>query len=194
MSKVITAGSGFGSHGSWVGSAVASGSRLATVGSYTSSNVIPALASTSVLTTSASALAPSHSAQFSTQTRSMVGPSRTIASVAAVSSASIAPITSAVAVAEVPLNVDPNPEIITKKPTLPVHYKQEISLKFLKPPQPEQPGDIVIRQEPDVQQPPAPSVLIRQKPSQPIKPPTVIVREEPPVAPLPIGPKLVLFR
>jgi len=181
MSKVIASASGYGS---WTGSAIASGSNsgLITAGSYTASNPLP-IASSSLLTTSASALTPSLPAHLTPKTASMIGPSRAIASVAA-------PV---IAATSVPLNVDPNPEIITKKPLQPVHYKQEISLRFLKPPQPQQPGDIVIRQEPDVQQPPVAPVLIQQKPTLPIKPTTVIVREEPPVVPLPIAPKLIVI-
>ena len=66
------------------------------------------------------------------------------------------------------LNVDPNPEVIRKKPTEKVQYTQQISLKFLKPPPPEQPGDIVIKQEKDVQALPAPPLLVRQKPPAPL--------------------------
>ena len=60
------------------------------------------------------------------------------------------------------LNVDPNPTVIRKKPAEKVQYTQQVSLKFLKPPPPEQPGDIIIKQEPDVQAPPG-LCSIRQK-------------------------------
>ena len=89
----------------------------------------------------------------------------------------------------VPLNIDPNPEIITRKPEQTVNYTQNIALKFLKPPLPPQPGDITIRVERDIQAPPAPPLLIRQKPPVPLKPPTLIFREQPPKPPAPIAPQ-----
>ena len=91
----------------------------------------------------------------------------------------------------VPLNVDPNPVVINKKPLNKVHYKQNVSVKFLKPPTPAQPGDIVIKQEKDVQAPPAAPLLVRQKPPKPVKPPALIVREKPPRPPAPISPKFI---
>ena len=93
----------------------------------------------------------------------------------------------------VPLNIDPNPEIINKKPVQPIHYKQKIGLKFLKPPTPEQPGDIVIRQERDVQIPPAPPLLVRQQPPKPLVPAPLVVREQPPPPPSPISSKLIVI-
>jgi hypothetical protein len=87
------------------------------------------------------------------------------------------------------LNVDPNPLLVRKKPAERVQYTQNVSLKFLKPPPAPKPGDIVIEQEPDVQVPPAPALLVRQKPPQPIKPAPAIVRERPPQPPAPIPPK-----
>ena len=87
------------------------------------------------------------------------------------------------------LNVDPNQTVIRKKAEGRITLTQNVSLKFLKPPLPEQPGDITITQEPDVQAPAAPPLVIRQKPDEPINPQPVIVRERPPVPPQPIGPK-----
>ena len=87
------------------------------------------------------------------------------------------------------LNVDSNPTVIRKKAEGRINLVQNVSLKFLKPPMPEQPGDIMITQEPDVQAPPAPPLVIRQKPDEPINPQPVVVRERPPVPPQPIGPK-----
>ena len=88
------------------------------------------------------------------------------------------------------LNVDPNPTIIRKKQEGRVSLVQNVSLKFLKPPQPEQPGDITITQEPDVQAPAAPPLVIRQPAGpEPQAPAPLIVRERPPQPPQPIGPK-----
>jgi hypothetical protein len=85
--------------------------------------------------------------------------------------------------------VDPAPLLVRKKPVERVQYTQNVSLKFLKPPPAPKPGDIVIEQESDVQVPPAPALLVRQKPAQPIKPAPAIVRERPPQPPAPIPPK-----
>ena len=92
----------------------------------------------------------------------------------------------------IPLNIDPNPEVIVKKPTEPVHYRQQVSLRFFKPPAPQQPGDIVIRQAPHVQAPPASPLLIRQYPQKPVKPAPVVVREQPPAPPAPIPAKIIV--
>ena len=90
-----------------------------------------------------------------------------------------------------PLNRDPDPIVIHKKPTQSINYKQEIKLRFLKPPTPQQPGDIIIRQEKDVQIPAAPPLLVRQKPPEPAKLAPIIVREKPPSPPPPIEPKFL---
>jgi hypothetical protein len=79
----------------------------------------------------------------------------------------------------VPDNVDPNPIVIRKKPAAPVNYTQQVSVKFLQPPPPQQPGDIVITQQKDVQAAPVAPKLIRQRPPLPVKPAPLIVRERP---------------
>ena len=87
------------------------------------------------------------------------------------------------------LNQDPNPLIVRKKPAAPVNYTQQVSVKFLQPPPPQQPGDIVITQQKDVQAAPAPPHLIRQRPPLPVKPAPLVVRERPPMPPAPIAPE-----
>ena len=89
----------------------------------------------------------------------------------------------------VPDNVDPNPIVIRKKPAAPVNYTQQVSVKFLQPPPPQQPGDIVITQQKDVQAAPVAPKLIRQRPPLPVKPAPLVVRERPPLAPAPIAPE-----
>ena len=89
----------------------------------------------------------------------------------------------------VPDNVDPNPVVFRKKPADPVNYTQQVSVKFLQPPPPQQPGDIVITQQKDVQAPSVTPKLIRQNPPLPIKPAPLVVRERPPLAPAPIPPE-----
>jgi hypothetical protein len=89
--------------------------------------------------------------------------------------------------------VDPNPTIIKKKSKERVTLVQNVSLKFLKPPQPEQPGDITIIQEPDVQVPAAPPVTFRLTPDKPLTPEPLIIRERPPVPPNPIAPRKIII-
>ena len=99
---------------------------------------------------------------------------------------------------KVPLNVDHDPLVITKKQTQPIEQIRNITVKYLKPPKSPPPGDIVIHQEPDVQSPPVPPlVIVLQRPSSPSSPiqgplEPVVIRENPPVIQLdPIGEKHV---
>ena len=41
---------------------------------------------------------------------------------------------------------DPNPEIITKKTQQTLEYMQELAIRYLRPPTPEAPGEIIITQ------------------------------------------------
>ncbi len=91
------------------------------------------------------------------------------------------------------LNVDPNPTLIRKKSDNRIQYVQNVSLKFLKPPPPQQPGDITITQEPDVQAPAAPPLVVRQQPPAPANPAPVVIRERPPVPPAPIAPRNIVI-
>ena len=68
-----------------------------------------------------------------------------------------------------------------------------MSLKFLKPPAPQQPGDITIVQEQDVQAPAAPALHITQKPPLPATPAPILVRERPPKPPAPIAPRNIVI-
>ena len=49
-------------------------------------------------------------------------------------------------ISEYKLNDDPNPEIINKTINQPVEYMQDVQVKYLRPPTPPPPGDLVIRQ------------------------------------------------
>ena len=92
------------------------------------------------------------------------------------------------------LQVDPNPTVIRKKAEGRVTQVQTVSLKFLKPPQPEQPGDITITQEADIQAPAAPPLVIKQPaPPAALAPAALIVRERPPEMPMPIPPKNIVI-
>lgn len=59
------------------------------------------------------------------------------------------------------LNVDPNPTVIVKKPKEKIQYRQEVHVKYLKPPTPK-PSELIIVQEPNRQLPPAPPLIVRQ--------------------------------
>ena len=84
--------------------------------------------------------------------------------------------------AEYTINDDKEPEIITKKSEREIVYKQEMAIRYLRPPTPPPPGDIYIREE-NVQLPPAPPLIIRQQPPRPETPPPLVIREAPPPLP-----------
>ena len=164
-----------------VGSSAFSSAPLATAATLTAATPI----ATARTLTAAAPIARRATATFSTAPIAVAA--APIAVAAAPIAVAAAPI--ALAPANVPLNQDPNPIVIRKKPAQPVNYTQQISVKFLQPPPPQQPGDIVITQQKDVQAAPAPPHLIRQKPPLPIKPAPLVVRERPPVPPAPIAPE-----
>ena len=89
------------------------------------------------------------------------------------------------------INEDPNPEIITKRSQQKLEYIQELAVRYLRPPTPPAPGEIVITQEANVLTPPAPPLVIRQQPARPLTPEPLIIREAPPQAPNPVGRKLI---
>lgn len=62
------------------------------------------------------------------------------------------------------INQDENPELITKKSDLRLDYTQEIAVRYLRPPTPPEPGDIIIQEMPNQMPPPAPPLIIRQLP------------------------------
>lgn len=81
------------------------------------------------------------------------------------------------------INQDPNPQVIKKKSKNKLNYKQELAVRYLQPPTPEAPGEIIINQEADKVPPPAPPLIIRQYPSKPVSPEPLIIREAPPEPP-----------
>ena len=170
---------------------------------FASGNAIAASGSALAFNGSANWAAPSGSyapASFASRSYSVGAPTVISRSIAtgpiAVNTFAAAPIAVAhaapVALATnfaVPDNVDPQPLIVRKKPAAPVNYTQQVSVKFLQPPPPQQPGDIVISQQRDVQAAPVAPRLIRQRPPLPVKPAPLVVRERPPLAPAPIAPE-----
>ncbi|CAF1299637.1 unnamed protein product [Adineta ricciae] len=82
------------------------------------------------------------------------------------------------------LYFDPNPETIRKPQMIsPLVYKQNITIKFLKPPSIPQ-GPLIIREVRPPQPPPPPPLVIRQRPPPPLSPPPIILREKPPPIPV----------
>jgi hypothetical protein len=94
-------------------------------------------------------------------------------------------------IAQYLINEDSNPEIIRKKTEQQLVYEQEVAIRYLRPPTPPPPGEIVIKQEKNIPTPPAPPLVIRQQPPRPDTPAPLVIREAPPKAPLPVGPKVI---
>ena len=95
------------------------------------------------------------------------------------------------AISEYKIYEDSNPEIITKKVTQLVEYVQELAIRYLRPPTPPAPGEIVISMEPNVATGPAPPLIIRQQPARAGTPEPLVIREAPPQPPMPVGPKRI---
>jgi hypothetical protein len=68
------------------------------------------------------------------------------------------------------INDDQNPEVVVKRITKQLEYVQELAIRYLKPPTPPVPGEIVIKQQPNILTPPAPPLIIRQQPPRPPTP------------------------
>lgn len=60
------------------------------------------------------------------------------------------------------INQDKRPQFIYKKSNCELNYIQELAIRYLRPPTPPAPGDIVIVQEPNKQIPPAPPIEIER--------------------------------
>jgi len=93
--------------------------------------------------------------------------------------------------AEYKLYEDPNPQIIKRKPVEKVKYIQDIQVKYFKPPPAGAPGEILIKQQPDVPTTPAPPLVIRKPVDAAKTPEPLIVREAPPCPPKPIPSKTI---
>jgi len=89
------------------------------------------------------------------------------------------------------INFDPNPQIIRKHANDAVTYKQEVAVRYLRPPTPPPPGPLIIKEVRNPALPPAPPIVIRQRPPRPATPPPLIIRERPPQPPTQLAPKLI---
>lgn len=89
------------------------------------------------------------------------------------------------------INEDTNPEIVNKKTRQTLEYVQELAIRYLRPPTPPAPGEIIINQLPNQVTAPAPPLIIRQQPARPVTPEPLIIREAPPVPPVQVGRKVI---
>jgi hypothetical protein len=89
------------------------------------------------------------------------------------------------------INQDLNPLIITKNPTQNIEYSQNFAIRYLRPPTPPLPGEIVIKQLPNEVSPPGPPIILRQQPPRPQTPEPIVVRERPPNPPEQVGRKVI---
>ena len=96
-----------------------------------------------------------------------------------------------IAISEYLIHEDENPEIITKKVAQQVEYIQELAVRYLRPPTPPAPGEIVITMEANIATGPAPPLIIRQQPARAETPEPLIIREAPPQPPVPVGAKRI---
>ena len=86
---------------------------------------------------------------------------------------------------------DANPQVITKKVQQQLEYVQELAIRYLRPPTPPAPGEIVIQMEANSLSGPAPPLIIRQVPARPDTPEPLVLREAPPQPPAAVGRKLI---
>ena len=87
------------------------------------------------------------------------------------------------------INEDANPELITKRSQQTLEYIQELAIRYLRPPTPPAPGEIIIQQQANMLTAPAPPLIIRQQPARPATPEPLVVREAPPQPPAQVGSK-----
>jgi len=89
------------------------------------------------------------------------------------------------------INEDSNPELITKRSVQQLEYIQELAIRYLRPPTPPAPGEIIIQQQANMLTAPAPPLIIRQQPARPATPEPLVVREAPPQPPAQVGRKVI---
>lgn len=94
-------------------------------------------------------------------------------------------------ITEYKINEDGSPEVITKRTDQKLTYIQELAIRYLRPPTPPAPGEILITQECNCLPPPAPPLIIRQQPCRPSTPEPLVIREAPPKPPCSVGRKVI---
>ncbi|UJR33375.1 hypothetical protein I4U23_020823 [Adineta vaga] len=86
---------------------------------------------------------------------------------------------------------DPDPQIIQRKGSHSVTYKQNIIVRFLQPPPIPNAGPLIIKEVHAPQPSPLPPLVIKQRPTPPKTPPPLIIREKPPQVPPTLAPKVI---
>ncbi|CAF0931354.1 unnamed protein product [Adineta ricciae] len=86
---------------------------------------------------------------------------------------------------------DPNPQIIQRKGSHSVTYKQNIIVRFLQPPPIPSAGPLIIKEVRAPQSSPLPPLVIKQRPTPPKTPPPLVIREKPPPVPPTLAPKVI---
>ncbi len=81
--------------------------------------------------------------------------------------------------------------MIQKRPSQKIEYIQELAIRYLKPPTPVTPGDIIIEKLADLITKPAPPIIIRQQPIRTKTPEPLVIREVPPEPPVSVGVKVI---
>lgn len=98
-----------------------------------------------------------------------------------------------VPITEYPINTDDSPVMITKPSEKTLEYTQDVFIRYLRPPTPPEPGEIVIQEmaSDTLATVPPPPLVIRQQPPRPITPEPLVIRERPPAPPPLVGRKLI---
>jgi len=91
------------------------------------------------------------------------------------------------------IQVDANPTVIRRQMSgAAIVQKQNIIVRFLRPPAPPAPGPLIIKEIRPPQPRPAPPLVIKQRPPRPRTPPPLILREKPPKMPVVAKTKTVI--
>jgi hypothetical protein len=91
------------------------------------------------------------------------------------------------------INSDPNPVVIRKKPADKLRYRQNVTIRYLKPPTPK-PSELVIVEEAPRPQPVAPPLVVRQERFRAVTPAPIVYREAPPPPPPPAERRVIYVR
>ena len=91
------------------------------------------------------------------------------------------------------INEDPNPIVIRKKPADKLRYRQNVTVRYLKPPTPK-PSELIIIEEAPRPQPAAPPLVVRQQTCRAVTPAPIVYREAPPPPPPPAERKVVYIK
>jgi hypothetical protein len=91
------------------------------------------------------------------------------------------------------LNADPNPVVIRKKPADKIRYRQNVTIRYLKPPTPKPSELVIVEEAPRPQQAPPP-LVVRQQSYRAVTPAPIVYREAPPPPPPPAERRVIYLR